>query len=154
VFGLPSSIYKAIRSLDGKQYCLRRIENYRIGNEQAIGVIEAWAKIRHSGIVSVQEGFTTKAFGDTCLLIFIVALVVVYDYQPLAVSLHAKHFAKSESIIFHGINPDILISYICQLTAAISVVHGKQLAVRVLDSSKILLTGKNRYEIIKMKNTD
>ena len=67
VFGLATSNYKAIRSLDGKAYCLRRLENYRIGNDQSIGCIEAWTKIQHSGIVSVREGFTTKAFGDLCI---------------------------------------------------------------------------------------
>jgi PAB-dependent poly(A)-specific ribonuclease subunit 3 len=66
VFGLATSLYKAIRTLDGKAYCLRRIENFRIANEMSISLIEAWGQIQHSGIVQVREGFTTKAFGDTC----------------------------------------------------------------------------------------
>jgi PAB-dependent poly(A)-specific ribonuclease subunit 3 len=66
VFGLKSTIYKAIRSLDGKPYILRRLENYRLGNDMAIAIIEAWTNIHHGGIVSVREGFTTKAFGDIC----------------------------------------------------------------------------------------
>jgi PAB-dependent poly(A)-specific ribonuclease subunit 3 len=67
VFGLATSLYKAISSLDGKSYCLRRIENFRIANEMSISLIEAWSQIHHSGIVHVREGFTTKSFGDTCL---------------------------------------------------------------------------------------
>ena len=67
VFGLQSSIYKCLRSLDGKYYCLRRIENYRMSNKSAIAVIDSWTKLNHSGIVSVREGFTTKAFGDQCI---------------------------------------------------------------------------------------
>ena len=68
VFGLQSSLYKAIRSLDGKPYLLWRIENYRLGNDMSITSIDAWTKLRHAGIVSVREGFTTNAFGDLCKL--------------------------------------------------------------------------------------
>jgi hypothetical protein len=32
----------------------------------AIAIIEAWTNVHHGGIVSVKEGFTTKAFGDIC----------------------------------------------------------------------------------------
>ena len=67
VFGLQSTLYKAVRSIDGMTYLLRRIENYRLGNDLAISSIDAWTKVRHSGIVSVREGFTTKAFGDICI---------------------------------------------------------------------------------------
>jgi PAB-dependent poly(A)-specific ribonuclease subunit 3 len=67
VFGLSTSLYKAIRSVDGKVYCLRRIENYRIANELSISLIDSWSQIQHPGIVQVREGFTTKAFGDTCI---------------------------------------------------------------------------------------
>ena len=71
----------------------------------------------------------------------------MYDYHPLSISLHAKHFAKSESINFQGIPSDVLFSYLCQLTSAISTIHNANLAVRVLDATKILLTGKNRIRI-------
>ena len=66
VFGLQSSVYKSQRTIDGKYYCLRRIENYRMTNKNAISVIDPWTKLNNSGIVSVREGFTTKAFGDQC----------------------------------------------------------------------------------------
>lgn len=144
VFGLPTSVYKSVRRLDGKCYCLRRIENYRIGNEQSISCIEAWTKIRHAGIVSVREGFTTKAFGDLCNKSLTLALVLVYDFHPLSETLHSKYFAKSESINYHILKSDLLWSYICQLACAISTVHSAQLAVRVVEASKILITGENR----------
>jgi hypothetical protein len=67
LFGYSTAVYKAIRSIDGKRYVLRRIENYLLGNESSIALIEAWRKIKHPGIVSVNEGFTTKSFGDTCI---------------------------------------------------------------------------------------
>lgn len=66
LFGYSTTVYKAIRSLDGKPYALRRIENYLLGNESSIACIEAWGRIKHASVVSVCEGFTTKDFGDTC----------------------------------------------------------------------------------------
>lgn len=50
--------------------------NYRVGNEMSIASIDAWTKIRHPGIVSVREGFTTKAFGDSCnFYIYLMVLI-------------------------------------------------------------------------------
>ncbi|KAI8896364.1 hypothetical protein BC833DRAFT_597801 [Globomyces pollinis-pini] len=139
VFGFQTSLYKAIRSLDGGTYCLRRIENYRLQNELSIGCIESWTKLQHSGIVSVREGFTTIAFGD-------VSLVLVYDYHPLSVTLASKYLSNSGP--YHGgLKEDILWSFICQITNALKTIHSSNLAARVLEPSKILITGVNRFRI-------
>lgn len=69
VFLTPSWIYKASCSLDGKAYCLLRIEGVHLKQGQgevAIGQVERWRKIRHPSIVNVREAFTTRAFGDHC----------------------------------------------------------------------------------------
>ena len=66
LFGYVTTVYKAIRTIDGKPYVLKRIHNYVIGNESALSCIESWRLLRHSGVVSVCEAFTTKSFGDTC----------------------------------------------------------------------------------------
>ena len=66
VFGYRSHIYKATCTLDGKPYVLRRLEGFRLQYEQAIAVVERWRRIRHPGIVSVREAFTTRAWGDSC----------------------------------------------------------------------------------------
>ncbi|KAJ3301277.1 PAB-dependent poly(A)-specific ribonuclease subunit 3 [Kappamyces sp. JEL0829] len=138
VFGLPTTLYKGIRSLDGKPYLLRRMENYRLGNDLAISSIDAWTKVRHPGIVSVREGFTTKAFGD-------ISLVMVYDFHPLAITIQEKYLSRPESSGFNNIRSDVLWSFICQLTSAIKTIHAANLAARAIDASKILLTGQNRY---------
>ncbi|KAI8328065.1 hypothetical protein BD560DRAFT_417449 [Blakeslea trispora] len=54
-YGHPSSVYKATCSVDGRTYTLVRIEGFRLVNELAMTVVEAWRRIRHCNIVSVQE---------------------------------------------------------------------------------------------------
>jgi PAB-dependent poly(A)-specific ribonuclease subunit 3 len=66
VFGYRSTAYKALCTLDGKAYVLRRLEGFRLQHEAAIGLVERWRRIRHPSIVSVREAFTTRAFGDQC----------------------------------------------------------------------------------------
>lgn len=66
VFGLRTYVYKATCNLDGKAYVLRRLADYRLSHEAAIGLVENWRKIRHPSITSVREAFTTRAFGDHC----------------------------------------------------------------------------------------
>jgi len=68
LFGYRSHSYKAVCSLDGKSYVLRRLEGFKLQHEVAIGLVERWRRIRHPSIVSVREAFTTRAFGDSCEL--------------------------------------------------------------------------------------
>lgn len=70
-YGHPSCVYKATSSVDGRQYVLVRIEGYRLVNELAMKVVEAWRRIRHCNIVSIREAFTTRAFGDSCTSILL-----------------------------------------------------------------------------------
>lgn len=71
--------------------------------------------------------------------------MLVYDYHPLATTLYEKYFARPDLSNYSGIRPDVLWSYVTQLTSAIKAVHSAGLAVRVIEASKILLTGQNRY---------
>ena len=139
VFGYHTMVYKAIRSTDGKPYILRRIENFVLGNEASIGCIESWRRVRHPGIVSVYEAFTTKAFGDT-------SLMLVYDFHPLSTTLAEKYFSWKEGGP-QAITETVLWSLICQLTAAIKAIHSSNLSARVIEPSKIILTGKNRVRL-------
>lgn len=66
VFGYRCHVYKALCTLDGKCYVLRRLENFRLNHEAAISLVERWRRIRHPSIISVREAFTTRAFGDSC----------------------------------------------------------------------------------------
>ncbi|KAJ3804497.1 hypothetical protein F5876DRAFT_91809 [Lentinula aff. lateritia] len=169
-FNLDSVVYRAINSTDGIPYVLRRIENFRLMQQAAFNAIEAWSQIRHPNIVTVHEAFTTRTFNDS-------SLVVVYSYHPNAQTLfdaHMKsttssalpqhilngggryghrlpsHFASSlslQQLQASGIPERVLWSYIVQIASAIKRVHEAGLAVRTIDATKILLTGKNRVRI-------
>ena len=78
-----STVYRAIRSSDGLPYALRRIESvcfqflslelsspildFRLTRQSAFAPIEVWSSLRHPGIVSVREAFTTRSFDDNCM---------------------------------------------------------------------------------------
>lgn len=66
IFGVRNWVYKAVAEADGKPYIVRRLENHRLQNDHALGMIERWRRIRHPNIVNVREAFTTRAFGDAC----------------------------------------------------------------------------------------
>ncbi|RCH89492.1 PAB-dependent poly(A)-specific ribonuclease subunit 3, partial [Rhizopus stolonifer] len=131
-YGHPSFVYKATCSLDGRTYVLVRIQ-FRLVNELAMSVVEAWRRIRHCNIVSVRESFTTRAFGDS-------SLMFVYDYHPCSTTLEATHPQQS-------VPEATLWSYMTQIGSALKTIHGSGLAARTIHPKKILLTGKNRVRL-------
>ncbi|KAI9143254.1 hypothetical protein BKA69DRAFT_1133639 [Paraphysoderma sedebokerense] len=162
-FGYATQVYRATSSVDGLPYCLRKIEGFRLLNETAMTSLDPWRRIRHPSIVNVREAFTTKAFGDY-------SLVFVYDYHPCSTTLYTKHFAqsadsgstpgasssstsrrppaaRSNSTVSSRETEAILWSYIAQICSALKAIHGAGLAARVIDPSKILVTGKNRIRL-------
>ena len=73
IFGYHTIVYRATSSVDGKRYALRRIVGQsclslglRLANESSMSCVEQWRQVRHPGLVSVREAFTTRAFGDNC----------------------------------------------------------------------------------------
>ncbi|KAJ2957748.1 hypothetical protein NQZ79_g6597 [Umbelopsis isabellina] len=140
VFGHPTSVYKAMCTLDGRPYVLRRIEGFRLMNEVAMSTIESWRRIRHANVVSVREAFTTKAFGDH-------SLVFVYDYHPCSKTLFEAHFTNEAQQTGGNISEKIIWSYITQITSALKTIHTSGLAARMIEPTKILLTGKNRIRL-------
>ncbi|KAI9104855.1 hypothetical protein DFS34DRAFT_645550 [Phlyctochytrium arcticum] len=138
VFGFASANYKAFSWMDGKAYILRRIAGYRLANEEAISAIEPWHRLRHSAIVSVREAFTTKAFGDD-------SLIFVYDYHPLSVTLQEKYLETQASP--PAVSEKILWSFLIQMLSALKAIHAAGLAARVIEPSKIIVTGKHRIRL-------
>jgi PAB-dependent poly(A)-specific ribonuclease subunit 3 len=77
---------------------------------------------------------------------------MVYDYHPNAETLFDFHL-NPRSLAFNGrtqhnkslIPERTLWSYIIQIAGAIKVVHDAGMAVRVIDTTKILVAGKNRF---------
>ncbi|KAJ3073555.1 PAB-dependent poly(A)-specific ribonuclease subunit 3 [Rhizoclosmatium hyalinum] len=118
--------------------------------------IEGWRRIKHAGVVSVREAFTTKAFGDNCeipdlssfgILLIDLALVFVYDYFPLSTTLSAMYFVPLRAGAKPGVPEKSLWSYIIQISSAIKTLHSSGLAARILEPSKLLVTGKNRVRL-------
>ncbi|PVG00079.1 hypothetical protein CPB86DRAFT_872085 [Serendipita vermifera] len=142
-----TSCYRATSAVDGNVYGLRRIENFRLAHDSALSLIEPWRQISHPNIVRVREAFTTRAFNDS-------SLVMVYDYHPLAVTL-SDIFFKSRSPLNRGNRPnseenieeETMWSFIIQIANAMKNVHDRNLALRTIDATKILVTGKNRLRI-------
>ncbi|TFK87873.1 hypothetical protein K466DRAFT_490113 [Polyporus arcularius HHB13444] len=143
-----SMVYRATSSNDGSTYVLRRIENFRLMQQSAFSNIEAWSRLRHSNVISVHEAFTTRAFNDS-------SLVVVYDDHPNAQTLYEAHMKPKPPQYQNGrlqaqsnrITERTVWSYVIQIANAIKAVHDAGLAVRLIDPTKILVTGKNRVRI-------
>lgn len=84
----------------------------------------------------------------------LIALVVSYDYHPNSQTLFDVYMRPRQSAFslsrFGGttntvISEATLWSYIIQIASAMRAAHEAGLAVRMVDPTKILLTGKNRY---------
>lgn len=144
-FGYASWIYKAVSSKDGKTYALRRLENFRLTSETAIRSAQPWKRVLNGSVVTIHEAFTTRAFGDS-------SLILVTDYHPNSKSLADEHFKPVQR--FHARQPtsshvpeQTLWGYLVQIASALKAIHGAGLAARLIMPSKILLTAKNRIRL-------
>jgi len=116
--------------------------------QAAFSGIEAWSRIRHPNIIAVREALTTRAFGDN-------SLVVVYDYHPNARTLYEAHIKPKAPQYQNGrlmtqsprLAERTIWSYVIQIARAIKVVHDTGMAVRIIDATKVLVTGQNRVRI-------
>ena len=149
LFGYPSWIYKAISSKDGKAYCLRRLQGYRLTNDTATenavrSVQQNWKRVRNGNVVSVFLAFTNSGFGDS-------SLIFVTDFHPMAETLAQKHFTPTSRFPnrHNGahIPEAILWGYIVQIANALKAIHSAGLAARVIDASKVIMTSENRIRL-------
>ncbi|WOO77158.1 PAN2-PAN3 deadenylation complex subunit PAN3 [Vanrija pseudolonga] len=144
VYHHPAPVYRANSTVDGNVYALRRIEGFKLSNEAAFSAVEAWRQIRHANIVGLREAFTNKAFNDN-------SLVIVYDFHPNSTTI-ADEWLSAEAVnrrrqSVQPIPERIIWSYVIQIANALKAVHTAGLAVRTLDATKVLITGKNRIRI-------
>jgi len=143
-FSLPSSVYKAYSRSKGNTYCLRRIEGYRLSAEGSfIKASNAWKKIMHPNIVTTVETFTTRDFNDS-------SLIVVQHYHPLSKTLAEAHTATTAAGRFSRpslVTEKVLWSYLLQITSALRAIHTAGLAARCIDTTKIIITDKNRIRL-------
>ncbi|KDR78367.1 hypothetical protein GALMADRAFT_95055 [Galerina marginata CBS 339.88] len=153
-----STVYRATRTSDGIPHVLRRIENFRLTQQAAFAPIEIWSQIQHPSIVPVREAFTTRSFNDN-------SLVVSYAYYPNAKTLYDAHMKPKppptyQQTVYYGrhhhqqqqqqqqtVAERTLWSYIVQIASAIKKVHERGQAVRMIDVTKVLVTGQNRVRI-------
>uniref|UniRef100_A0A8C7ZM91 PAN2-PAN3 deadenylation complex subunit PAN3 n=1 Tax=Oryzias sinensis TaxID=183150 RepID=A0A8C7ZM91_9TELE len=137
-FSYITSCYKAVNSKDDMPYCLRRIHGFRLVNTKCMMLVDMWKKIQHSNTVTLREVFTTKAFGDhcECFIKTLFFFLLSGQHEPPQPRQHA------------GLLPESLIwAYIVQLSSALRTIHTAGLACRVMDPSKILITGKTRLRV-------
>ena len=78
-----------------------------------------------------------------------IALMFVYDYHPVAKTLFEIYFARSATggTWGNGVPETILWSLIIQIASAIRQIHSVSLAARMIEPSKIIVTGKNRVRL-------
>lgn len=134
-FGHTSWAYKAISSVDGKPYCLRRIEGFKLTNEKALKTVQSWRSLNDPNVVELREAFTTMAFGDN-------SLVFVYDYYPLSQTL--LKFLGSPG---NTVSESEIWGYIVQLLTGLKAIHGRNLAARIPYLNGILVTRKGKVRI-------
>ncbi|PGH15964.1 PAB-dependent poly(A)-specific ribonuclease subunit PAN3 [Helicocarpus griseus UAMH5409] len=144
IFGYPSWVYKAQSSKDGNFYALRRLEGFRLTSEKAIRSVQNWKRVSNGSVVTIHDAFTTRSFQDS-------SLIFVTDYHPLSKTLAEHHLGGPSR--YQGrhagahIPEQILWSYVTQIASALKAIHSVGLAARVIDPSKIILTGKNRIRL-------
>ncbi|KKA26359.1 hypothetical protein TD95_003838 [Thielaviopsis punctulata] len=152
LFGYSTWVYKAGSLKDDRTYCLRRLEGFRLTNDNAykhlLRASTEWKAVRNSSVVSIHQAFTTRKFGGS-------SLVVVQDFFPGAKTLsemcltptdtrtQTRGHARTKAIF----SESIIWSYIVQLGNAVRAIHNARLAVRCFDLSKILVTDKNRIRL-------
>ncbi|XP_044237657.3 PAN2-PAN3 deadenylation complex subunit PAN3 isoform X8 [Ursus arctos] len=162
-FGYITSCYKAVNSKDDLPYCLRRIHGFRLVNTKCMVLVDMWKKIQHSNIVTLREVFTTKAFAEP-------SLVFAYDFHAGGETMMSRHFNDPNADAYFtkrkwgqhdgplprqhaGLLPESLIwAYIVQLSSALRTIHTAGLACRVMDPTKILITGKTRATAVTLSS--
>ncbi len=100
-------------------------------------------------MVRIVDVFTNRGFGDS-------SLFIATEYHPLSKTLLEYHHLGGHPYNarpFRGsqnkdqVTEAVLWSYVVQIASALKAIHNAGLAARVLDASKILVTGKNRIRL-------
>lgn len=164
VFGYATWTYKVFSSQDGKPYTLRRIEGqhilqrlslkvlirtgYKLTNDKAVIAYKHWKNISNANVVACHEIFTTRSFQDS-------SLVFVTAFHPTAKTLAEHHQlgyhplasrVQSRTPTQH-VPESTLWQYMVQIANALRSIHGAGLAARIIDPSKILLTGPDQIRL-------
>ena len=95
--------------------------------------------------MSIHDAFTSRAFGDS-------SLIIVTDYHPLSKTIAEQHSSMKPRFQGNRLVPTYLPeqsvwSYIAQVASAIKSIHSNGLAARVILPSKTIITSKNRIRL-------
>lgn len=118
---------------------------FRLTNDKAIRSVQAWKRINNSSIVTYHDCFTTRAFGDS-------SLVFVSDYHPVSKTLAEQYLSTTSTFsrvrqAAGAVAESVLWALIVQLASAVKGIHMNGLAARVITTSKVILTSKNRIRL-------
>ncbi|KAF7457520.1 Ser/Thr protein kinase [Cryptosporidium felis] len=133
--GFQTYAYKAINAEDYSAYCLRRIDGFPIAEFEVVRpLLERWQRIaQHPCIVSYRQSFVSLDFPQA-------SLFAVYDYIPNASTMESVHFKEP-------IGEPLLWNYIIQIVLALVHIHSSQLAARVIDPTKLLISYRGRLRL-------
>ncbi|KAH8581706.1 Ser Thr kinase [Cryptosporidium sp. chipmunk genotype I] len=133
--GYQTYAYKAINVEDYSAYCLRRIDGFPLSEFEAVRpLLERWQKLaQHPCVVSYRQSFASLDFSQS-------SLVAVYDYIPNASTMESVHFKEP-------IGEPLLWNYIIQIVLALVHIHSSQLAARVIDPTKLLISYRGRLRL-------
>ena len=116
-------------------------------NDKAIRSVQNWKRVCCGSVVTVHDAFTNRSFQDS-------SLIFVTDYHPMSKTLAEQHLDGPNRIQGRvggasgsHIPEQILWSYVTQIASALKAIHSVGLAARIIEPSKILLTGKNRIRL-------
>lgn len=134
LFGFPSLVYKAFSDSSDVAYALRRLAGARLTDKKSMMCVDAWKKIQHVNVITLQEVFTTRNFKDH-------SVVFVSEFHP--------GYETLEALCSTGmpVQEPVLWTFIIQIAGALRCIHMAGLACRVVDASKILVQGGNRILI-------
>lgn len=151
--GLRTFVMKAISSLDGQAYAIRRVCGKQVIPSadllsHARSAVEAWSPVsNHPNIAGLRAAFVSSEMDGGSALFF------VHDYQPGCLTLAQAHLVPSASssgvVALNPASEAQLWSYLVQLTSAIRCVHNAGLALRpgCLHPSKILLSSLGHISV-------
>ncbi|GKY92627.1 hypothetical protein MPSEU_000232800 [Mayamaea pseudoterrestris] len=147
IFGHPSTVFQVTNRQDGHLYSLRRFDTVRsVSPKIAATVLAKWNNVvapndgssssgpYHPSIVPLSQCFVAQR-----------AVFFVHSYLFGAQSLEHKFSLQQQHTNSHRTNqtliPEaVLWSIVTQLVSAIRWAHARQLAVRILDWSHVLVT--------------
>lgn len=141
-YGHVNTVYKAVSDRDGKTYCLRRIHDLPVttDTEHALRSVRSlWSRVKSSSTVPVHFAFTTSTFGDA-------SVILVSDYYPASETIAEKYFNKPYPRPGRSLE-DTMWSFIVQIASALKAIHSTNLAARIIDRTKILVTDENRFRL-------